>query len=106
MRIFLLSLFYITCLSAIESTSTYKIEGMMCAVNCPQKVNESLNGLNGIKSCKVDFKTKSATVLYDDDKINSEQIAKIISEGTYFKVEDINKQNKSFSLWNWILGKK
>ena len=38
-----------------ESTATYRVEGMMCAMNCPQKVNDSLNGVDGIKSCKVDF---------------------------------------------------
>ena len=51
-----------------ESTVTYQVGGMMCAMNCPKRVNESLNDVDGIKSCKVDFETKTATVVYDDEK--------------------------------------
>ena len=88
-----------------ESTATYRVDGMMCAMNCPQKVNNSLNGINGIKSCKVDFETKTATVVFDDEKINSDIIAKTITEGTYYKVMDLNKKEKSGSFWDWLFGK-
>ena len=88
-----------------ESTATYRVEGMMCAMNCPQKVNDSLNGVDGIKSCKVDFETKTATVVFDDEKINSDKIAKTIAKGTYYKVMDLNKKEKSVSFWDWLFGK-
>ena len=88
-----------------ESTATYHVEGMMCAINCPQKVNESLNGVDGIKSCKVDFESKIATVIFDDEKIDSDKIAKTIAQGTYYKVMDVNKKEKSRSFWNWLFGK-
>ncbi len=88
-----------------ESTATYRVEGMMCVLNCPQKVNDSLNGVDGIKSCKVDFESKTATVIFDNEKIDSEKIAKTIAKGTYYKVMDLNKKEKSGSFWNWLFGK-
>ena len=88
-----------------ESTATYRVEGMMCAMNCPQKINDSLNGVDGIKSCKVDFESKTATVIFDNKKIDSEKIAKTIAKGTYYKVMDLNKQEKSGSFWDWLFGK-
>ena len=88
-----------------ESTATYRVEGMMCAINCPQKVNDSLNGVDGIKSCKVDFESKTATVIFDNEKIDSDKIAKTIARGTYYKVMDVNKKEKSLSFWDWLFGK-
>ena len=88
-----------------ESTATYRVEGMMCAINCPQKVNDSLNGVDGIKSCKVDFESKTATVIFDNEKIDSDKIAKTIAKGTYYKVMDVNKKEKSRSFWDWLFGK-
>ena len=88
-----------------ESTATYRVEGMMCAMNCPQKVNDSLNGVDGIKSCKVDFESKTATVIFNNEKIDSEKIAKTIAKGTYYKVMDLNKKEKSGSFWDWLFGK-
>ena len=88
-----------------ESTATYQVEGMMCAINCPQKVNDSLNGVDGIKSCKVDFESKTATVIFDNEKIDSDKIAKTIAKGTYYKVMDVNKKEKSRSFWGWLFGK-
>ncbi len=75
-----------------ESTATYRVEGMMCVLNCPQKVNDSLNGVDGIKSCKVDFESKTAAIIYDDEKINADKIARTIARGTYFKVKNLNKK--------------
>ena len=92
-------------LFSAESTATYRVDGMMCAVNCPQKVNNSLDGVDGIKSCKVDFASKTATVVFDDEKIDSDKIAKTIAKGTYYKVMDLNKKEKSGSFWNWLFGK-
>jgi copper chaperone CopZ len=68
-------------------------------------VNESLNGVKGIKSCKVDFETKTATVVYDDEIIDSYKIAKTIAKSTYYKVKNLNEKEKSDSFWNWLFGK-
>ena len=104
-----LSLLFAVCfgfLKAGESTATYRVDGMMCAVNCPMKVNQSLDGVEGIKSCKVDFEAKTATVIFDDEKIDREKIAKTIANGTYYKVMDLSKkEEKSSSFWDWLFGR-
>ena len=105
MKTILIALTTIGFLFSGESTATYHVEGMMCAINCPQKVNDSLNGVDGIKSCKVDFESKTATVIFDDEKIDSDKIAKTISKSTYYKVMDLNKKEESRSFWDWLFGK-
>ena len=88
-----------------ESTVTYRMEGMMCARNCPQKVYDSLNDVDGIKSCRVDFESKTATIIFDDEKIDSNKISKTITKATYYKVIDLNKKDEPESFWNWLFGK-
>ncbi|SVC48621.1 uncharacterized protein METZ01_LOCUS301475 [marine metagenome] len=88
-----------------ESTATYKVDGMMCAINCPKKVNNSLDGIDGIKSCKVDFESKTTTVVYNDEIIDSDKIGKTIAEKTYYKVKDITRR-KPTTWWGWLLSKK
>ena len=105
MKIIVIGLIAFGCLFSGESTAIYLVDGMMCAMNCPQKVNDSLNGVDGIKSCKVDFASKTATIVFDDEKIDSAKIAKTISKGTYYKVMDLNKKEKTGSFWNWLFGK-
>ena len=91
-------------LIAGESIATYKVDGMMCAVNCPKSVQKSLKNVDGVKTCIVDFDSKTATVTFDDEKIDKNKIADTISKGTYFKVTD-NKKQKSWSFFSWLFGK-
>ena len=105
MKMILISITTLGFLFPGESTVQYRVEGMMCGINCPKKVNKSLNGIDGIKSCKVDFKTKTAIVVFDDEKINSDKIAKTIAKSTYYKVNDLNQKEKSGSFWKWLFGK-
>ena len=86
-----------------ETTAIYKVDGMMCGMNCPMKVKQSLDGVNGVKVCQVDFESKTATVTFDDEKISREKIANTITKSTYFKVTDSEK--KSWSLFGWLFGK-
>ena len=104
MKSILIALTTIGFLFSGESTSTYRVYGMMCAVNCPQKINDSLNGVNGIKSCKVDYESKTVTVIIDNEKIDSNKIAKTISKSTYYKVMDFNKKEEPGSFWSWLFG--
>ena len=105
MKMIAISITTLVFLFARESIATYRVDGMMCAMNCPKKVNESLNEVDGIKSCKVDFKTKTAIVVFDDEKINSDKIAKTISKSTYYKVNDLNQKGEPDSFWEWLFGK-
>jgi len=88
-----------------ELTATYSVDGMMCSNSCVRKVNSALNGVDGIKSCKVDFESKTTTVVFDDETINSDKIAKTITEKTYYKVKEITRK-KPTSFWGWLFGKK
>ena len=47
----------------------------------------------------MNFNNETATIKYDNSVIDANQIKKIISEKTYFKVNE--KSNKS-SFWNWF----
>ena len=89
----------------IETTINYNVEGMMCGVSCPKAIKNSLHNIEGIKSCNVDFNTKTASITYENEIIQKEKIASIISEKTYFKVTE-NSDNKTNSFWDWLFGKK
>ena len=88
-----------------EITATYSVDGMMCSNSCVRKVNDTLNGIDGIKSYKVDFESKTTTVVFNDEIIDSDKIAKTIAEKTYYKVKDITRK-KPTSFWGWLFGKK
>ena len=90
-------------LIAGETTAIYKVDGMMCGMNCPMKVKQSLNEVEGIKMCQVDFETKTATVTFDDAIIDRKKIADAIAKGTYYKVTDAEK--KSWSFLDWLFRK-
>jgi len=105
MKIIILSVMVLGLLFSGESMATYRVDGMMCALNCPKKVNESLNGLYGVKSCKVDFESKTATMVYNDEKIDADKIARTIARGTYFKVKNLNKKECPIYFWSVLFGK-
>tara|TARA_Y100000590_G_scaffold127321_1_gene145554 strand:+ start:1610 stop:1927 length:318 start_codon:yes stop_codon:yes gene_type:complete len=87
-----------------DITTNYNIKGMMCGVSCPKAIYKSLDGVEGIKSCKVDFDTKTAVIVYDDNKINSKKIASTIEKHTYFKVKNSSNKEK-WSLFKWFFKK-
>lgn len=62
------------------------IEGMHCN-HCAMKVQEALNGIEGIKSTKVNLAKKEAEVILEQD-VNNEDIKKAIAE-IDFQVTDI-----------------
>ena len=90
MRLYIISLILFSLIIAKEKQIDLLIDGMMCAKNCPSKINESLLNVNGVKSCNVDFNTKTAIIVYDDEVTDQDNIAKLITENTYFKVTDKN----------------
>ena len=88
-----------------ELTATYSVDGMMCSKSCVRKVNDSLNGIDGIKSCNVDFGSKTTTVVFNDEIIDSDKIAKTIAKKTSYKVKDVTGK-KPTSFWGWLFNKK
>jgi hypothetical protein len=53
----------------------------------------------------VDFESKTAIIVYDDEKIDADKIARTITKGTYFKVKNLNKKEGPGSFWSWLFGK-
>mgnify|MGYP001165435717 CR=1 FL=1 len=90
---------------AVVTTTQFKIDGMMCGVSCPKAIKNSLHNAEGIKKCDVDFNSKTATITYENEKINKKEIVSIISEKTYFKASEKETKEKN-SFWNWLFGKK
>lgn len=52
---------------------TFTVEKMTCAV-CPITVRKAMQRVDGVKDVTVDFAAKTATVVYDSDVTNAEQI--------------------------------
>jgi len=73
----------------LEKTS-FKIDGMTCAIGCAATIESKLARLDGVQEAKVDFETKEATVSFDPAKQNREKLVKTvegIADGAY-KVAD------------------
>lgn len=54
--------------------ATYLITGLHCPP-CTTTVEQSLKSVKGVKSVKVDWKTKNAKVEFDEQQIGAQQIA-------------------------------
>jgi len=82
----------------LESTS-FKIDGMTCAVGCAATIESKLARLEGVQDAKVDFDTKEATVSFDPAKQTPEKLVKTvetIADGAY-KVSDVKSSgDKAF----------
>ncbi len=77
--------------------ATFQIEGMTCAMGCAKMIETKLSGLNGVSEAKVDFDSKTATVVFDDAKQNEESIVNTvqkIANGMY-KVENITIEKET-----------
>ena len=64
----------ITQAEASQATTSFSIDKMTCA-SCPISVRKAMMRVDGVKSVKVDFKTKIATVVYDKTKTTPASIA-------------------------------
>lgn len=74
----------------LEKTS-FKIDGMTCAMGCAKMIEGKLAKLEGVEEAKVDFETKEATITFDPAKQTPEKIAGTvegIADGAY-KVVDV-----------------
>ena len=78
-------------------TATFKIEGMTCAMGCAKTIEEKLTEMDGVQNAKVDFETKTATVNFDLDKLQSTDLTKAVegcADGKTYKVLDIKTGTK------------
>ena len=70
-----------------------KIEGMQCSYSCADKVTKVVEGLKGVKHCEVDFANNSAVVIFDDKKLDSQNIVDVLKKKTSYKVK-VQTENK------------
>ena len=60
-------------------SATLEVSGMTCA-SCPLTVKQVLKKQPGVSEASVDYKSHSAHVKFDPDKIQPEQLAKAVTE--------------------------
>ncbi|BCJ88362.1 heavy metal translocating P-type ATPase [Effusibacillus dendaii] len=64
------------------STASLKIEGMTCAA-CANRIEKGLAKLDGVEQANVNFALEKATVVYDADKINLQDLQKKVVDLGY-----------------------
>lgn len=82
-------------------TSIIQIDGMIC-VNCENRIERKLTGLNGIESMKVSYSKGTARVSYHSDRLSIEQIEKAIEEIDYYVRKKEQQEEKKVDIYNLI----
>ncbi len=67
---------------AAEKTLTLAVKNMDCAA-CPSIVRDSLEAVPGVAKVAVSYKDRTATVIYDDDKANVNQLTSATTKAGY-----------------------
>jgi mercuric ion binding protein len=70
-------------------TSSFKIEGMTCAMGCAKTIEKELADLDGVEKATVDFDKKTATVVFDKTVQNQDNFTKVVQatgDGKTYKV--------------------
>ena len=68
---------------------TIEVQGMTCAA-CSSRVERVLNKNEGVSSAVVNLLANKATIEFDEDKVQADELVKII-EKTGFKVPLVKK---------------
>ena len=103
-----------------DVTFEYMIDGMTCKHNCPIALKNQALKIEGVKKCNIDFDRKSASITFDDIKLNQNDIAKVIMKNynTEFSKDIFLKINsdscsksccsvkKTSSWYDWFFGKQ
>lgn len=72
-----------------------KIDGMMCA-GCSSRVESVLSSIPGVNKAEVNLLTNSATVDYDESKVELSSMADAVTKAGYTMVldgEDLKKKS-------------
>lgn len=67
---------------AEERTVTFVVENMTCAL-CPITVRTAMEGVTGVKEVEVDFDSKTAVVVFDDEQATAQDIAEASRQAGY-----------------------
>jgi len=65
----------------------FQIKGINCK-SCTSLIEEKLKKLGGVLEARVNFDSKKAVVVYDESKINENDIKKAIEEAGNYQIED------------------
>ena len=79
-------------LSAKDNTAYIKVDGMQCSYSCVGKVNSVVQKMDGVKECIVDFDKGIATVVFDDQKLETKDIVKGLKINTAYTVSEFTKK--------------
>ena len=83
-------------------SKSFNVEGMHCDYGCVNKIKTVVTALEGVQSCNVDYRQKKMTVIYNDDKLNSENIIASLDEKTTSTTTEIKEDDKNF--WSKFKG--
>ena len=83
-------------------SKSFTVEGLTCDYGCVNKVKSVVTALEGVQSCDVDYRQKKMTVIYNSDKLNSENIISSLDENTTFTTTEIKDGKKGF--WSRFKG--
>ncbi len=67
---------------AAQKQVTLKVQNMYCA-SCPYIVKQALSSLEGVEDVQVSFRQKTATVIYDDEKVSTAALTAATREYGY-----------------------
>ena len=62
----------------IATTAVYSLDGLHCPP-CASTVERSLKRTAGVRSARVDYRTKSAQIEFDESKLSAQKLAKLIA---------------------------
>ncbi len=75
-------------LSAKDNTAYIKVDGMQCSYSCVGKVSSVVQKMDGVKECIVDFDKGIATVVFDDQKLETKDIVEGLKTNTAYTVSE------------------
>lgn len=68
--------------AAASRTAIFTVENMTCAL-CPVTVKKAMEGVKGVKSVRIDFDAKTATVVFDPSTATITAIAAASTNAGY-----------------------
>ena len=94
MKYALITSLFISFTFAEVNTTKIKVDGMQCSYSCAGKVNSVVQKIDGVKESYVDFAKGVATVTYDDNKVNRNDIIRSLKKNTGYSIEQASAIKK------------
>lgn len=89
--------------AAKPETTSFKIDGMVCAVGCANTIEKKIAKLEGVTKATVDYDKKEATVEFDASKQTPEKIVEAVEstgDGKTYKVSDVKSSGDHAMLYS------